>query len=199
MRYTDVPEVAKVVLSNYYNGSIEKALCTIYPEEQWPKRPPTRDWTTLDKQRQFLEQVAKDMNIVTIDGWSKVTVKDVKQRGGAALVNYYNGSLTALLRSVYPQHNWEATKFNRMPRHYWPIPENQQQFMRSIASKYNIATQDDWKKITSEVILQEGGASLLTMHGGSITKGMASLQSLHPYSIEGTISRPSMGTTKTSR
>lgn len=121
------------------------------------------------------------MQITTIEGWTKVTVKDIKNRGGSTLLNYYNGSISSMLHTLYPEHKWDPTKFHRMPRRYWTLIKNQKAFMDSLATKYNIQVPDDWNQITSEIMIHEGGASLLRLCGGSITKVLKTVYPSHSW------------------
>ena len=42
-------------------------------------------------------------------------VSDIKEKGGAKLLEIYGGSLNKTLRSIYPYHHWEHWKFSDLP------------------------------------------------------------------------------------
>jgi hypothetical protein len=45
--------------------------------------------------------------------------------GGSTLLNrYYGGSITNMLRSLYPSHEWKPWKFTQAPRNFWRNMDN---------------------------------------------------------------------------
>ena len=48
--------------------------------------------------------------MTNLDDWNNVTVKYVKDNGGASWLMKYKDSLVKALKDIYPHHNWEATK-----------------------------------------------------------------------------------------
>lgn len=72
---------------------------------------------------------------------------------------------------------WNAEWF-KLDNGYWTKKENQQIFLNSLKSRFNIKENKDWGKvlsldkkvgsITSSQILEAGGYSLLNLHHGSV-------------------------------
>jgi hypothetical protein len=52
-----------------------------------------RHWVDIENQKAFFNQVAKEMRVNKPEDWQKVTVTDIKERGGTGLLARYDGSL----------------------------------------------------------------------------------------------------------
>jgi hypothetical protein len=70
------------------------------------------------------------------------------------------------LQAVYPDYV-PKTKL----RGYWKDKENQKKFFDQLAVKWNIQQRDDWKKVTYDMVLKEGGSFLVNHYGGSLPRG----------------------------
>jgi hypothetical protein len=55
----------------------------------------------MENRRNFLDEIAKKLNIKTPSDWGKVTYDYFCELGGGSLLGYYHGSLFACLQSVY--------------------------------------------------------------------------------------------------
>jgi hypothetical protein len=56
----------------------------------------------MENHKNFLDEIAKKLNIKTPSDWGKVTYDYFCGSGGSTLLNtYYNGSLFTCLQSVY--------------------------------------------------------------------------------------------------
>ncbi len=64
-------------------------------------------------------------------------------------------------------HNWDLTKFRKMPQKYWDDKRNQRSFMDQLAKKLNIVDQDGWYQITKKALLLHGGGGLVRKYSGS--------------------------------
>jgi hypothetical protein len=63
-------------------------------------------------QREFFDQVAAELGIKEFTGWYTVKVRDIRAKGGGALLRrYYGDSLVKALLSLYPNHPWQVWKF----------------------------------------------------------------------------------------
>lgn len=65
----------------------------------------------------------------------------------------------------------------KFPHAYWRDKENQREFLRNLERRFSVAKPSDWGKIICRRVIEEGGGSLLNIHGGSIYK---TLQSAFP-------------------
>ncbi len=60
-------------------------------------------WNNLTKQREFVENLSKKLNISSKEGWYAITKATVQQHGGYGLLQKHNGSVSKLL-SIVPEY-----------------------------------------------------------------------------------------------
>jgi hypothetical protein len=58
-----------------------------------PRSAATAYWKNVANQRQFLDKVAIELGIQKPEEWHKVSARQVKEKGGRFIKNYYNNSL----------------------------------------------------------------------------------------------------------
>src|SRR6476660_4706273 len=58
-----------------------------------------------------LKLIEQKLNIQTLDDWYNIRYNNVKKNGGSSLLNSYNGSISSMLKSLYPDHTWQMTRF----------------------------------------------------------------------------------------
>jgi hypothetical protein len=78
-------------------------------------------------------------------------IKDLRDIGGACLIELYNNSPSQLLSKVFPDYNWLPWRFGTCPRNFWDDAKNQRNFMDWAATQLNIKEMSDWYKITAKV------------------------------------------------
>src|SRR5690242_14654714 len=79
-------------------------------------RKPRWFWKEKANQIQFFDGLMKQLGYKSMDDWYKVTVEDIHKNGGSRLLHaYYNGSPSAALLNVYPEHTWELKRFQNKP------------------------------------------------------------------------------------
>ena len=71
--------------------------------------------------------------------------------GGVGLLVKYEGSLIALLKAVYAEHNWLPWKFKKNSNHFWSDMKNRRNFMDAVGKELGIKEMSDWYKITTKV------------------------------------------------
>ncbi len=113
------------LLVQKYNGSPSKLLQAVYSQYlhrftvtttscqkySWDitkfAQLPRGYWNDIANQRSFILDLAKKLNITAPESWYQITAGSIRQHGGAGLLSKYNGSLGALLRSMYPEYQWQ--------------------------------------------------------------------------------------------
>ena len=87
-----------------------------------------------------------------MNDWYKVDNKAICSIGGAALISeYYNGSISKLVMSVYPEHNWIPWKFVSSPRNLWDDINEQKKFLEWAGKELGIKEMSDWYNVTTKV------------------------------------------------
>lgn len=149
--------------------SVHKLLSTIYPDYDWLpwkfNKAHHNFWDDVNNQRKFMNWVGKEINIKQLDDWYKVTsyvfdkfykklicLKDVIKLGGSRLLSLYNDSISKLLSTIYPQHEWLPWKFSKTPKYHWDSTKNQKEFMEWVSKQLNIKEMSDWYRVKFIVI-----------------------------------------------
>lgn len=137
---------------------------------EWFQFMPHGYWKNPQNQRNFLENLSKELGVKNPIDWGKITVKDFYDHGGHSLLR--RTSIVEVLRKNYPGNflriftrncqeiKWELEWFSNLPRYgrgHWLSYENQLNFLDSIAMKYHVSQPNDWKRITSSLIKSKGG------------------------------------------
>jgi hypothetical protein len=120
-------------------------------------------WNDANNQKQFLDSVAKKLNIKQMSDWYNVSHKvdfdlintsdkdkDLLDVGGRSVLQKHKESPLRLLSSVYPEHEWLPWKFN-CPRNFWKDANNQRKFMDWAAKELKLKEMDDWYNVTEKV------------------------------------------------
>ena len=91
----------------------------MYPEHIWESDRFANKlrgfWNSLENQKNFIEKIAKKLGIQPgdLEAWYKVATSDVIQFGGGSLLPYHGYSLARLIMAIYPEHEFDPTKFPR--------------------------------------------------------------------------------------
>jgi hypothetical protein len=104
-------------LSKYYNSSPIKLVTSMYPNHNWLiwkfEVVPNGYWKNKKFQKEYMEWLGKELGYTTMEHWYKINQRYILKNYGAGLLNtYYNNSPIKLLTSIYPNYEWEISKFN---------------------------------------------------------------------------------------
>ena len=154
-------------LLQIYNNDLRNLLTTLYPNFPWNfesiKIIKPNDFSSIDKQREFMDQLYQKLQLKALEDWIKIPRKEIRNKGGENLLygRYKKIYLTGLLQTIYPNYPWDFTKLKIKSRGKFQSIEQQQIFMDKLFIKYNLNSLDDWKNITRKIIVQNGGKSLM--------------------------------------
>jgi len=130
-----------------YGGTLSKLLPSVYPNHPWDVSKfsvkPRKYWSFIENQRKFMDDLGGKFGIKDLDGWYSISTKQMES-SGASLLRKYDGSLSKLLRTLYPNHKWEIARFSHRPRNYWNAPDNQKRFMDDLGKKIGINSEADF-------------------------------------------------------
>eukprot|EP01114_Cavostelium_apophysatum_P016152 TRINITY_DN4542_c0_g1_i6.p1 TRINITY_DN4542_c0_g1~~TRINITY_DN4542_c0_g1_i6.p1 ORF type:complete len:1067 (+),score=194.96 TRINITY_DN4542_c0_g1_i6:160-3360(+) len=161
-------------LLKYYNNSLYRCLCAVFPNESWdPKsfaQVPRGYWSDLDNQRNFLSNLGKTLRLENLSDWTSVTTATIQQNGGAGLLAHYDGSLLKCLEAVFPDEKWNALDFSQVPKGFWNDVTKQREFLQNLARTLDVKNPDDWASVSLRTIKANGGAGLLKLYGGSLRR-----------------------------
>ena len=70
-------------------------------------------WEDKKIQKDYLIWLGKKLGYTTMEDWYKINQKDIYNNlGGGLLVNYYNGSPSKFVMTMFPYYNWNISKFS---------------------------------------------------------------------------------------
>ena len=148
-----------------------KILSFAYPEINWKQwkfnQVPKGYWNNPSNVKDFFENNKEIFKIKQQEDWYKITNKDLIDNGGGGLLNQFNGSPFKILSFAYPEINWKQWKFNRVSNGYWNNPSNVKDFFENNKEIFKIKQQEDWYKISSKDLIDNGGGGLLQQFDGS--------------------------------
>lgn len=165
--YKTVARYGGQALLKRYGDSLAAALEDIFPEESITavkvrERLPKSHWADKRHQREFLEGLARKLNVTTKEGWRNVTTAAVERFGGVGLLARHGRSLLSALEAVYPEESWPVTSVRSVvPSTHWESEENVREFMRSAERELRIASDDDWYRVSVAQLSALSGAGLL--------------------------------------
>jgi len=145
-------------------------------------------WASLDNQRAFLDELAVQAFKVPpnadLSHWYKINNKDLLKNGASGLLKRYNGSIVALLSTVYPEYTFQAWKFGSTPKGWWDSKDNVNAFIEYLRNELQIEKGDfePWYNLTADQLVKHGGGGgLLERYGGSISTLLADVFPDHDW------------------
>src|ERR1700748_1843416 len=80
-------------------------------------------WRNTAKQKEFFDKLSIQLGHKNMEDWYTVTQEDIYRNGGNVfLKEYYNGSPSKALQTIYPSHKWMLWRFGNVQRGYWNNP-----------------------------------------------------------------------------
>eukprot|EP01114_Cavostelium_apophysatum_P015052 TRINITY_DN4029_c1_g1_i1.p1 TRINITY_DN4029_c1_g1~~TRINITY_DN4029_c1_g1_i1.p1 ORF type:complete len:534 (-),score=127.16 TRINITY_DN4029_c1_g1_i1:1284-2885(-) len=138
-------------------------------------------WKDLSNQREFMDQLAKKLNVQKWEDWYKVTYSDIVDNGGKVISRLYGHSHIKTITTVYPEHNWEYWKFNKVTGGYWLSLSNQRSFCDQVALELGHKTWEDWYQVPWVDIADRGGRQILKIYNDSRIQMMKAIYPEHPW------------------
>src|SRR4051812_3946842 len=90
---------------------------------------------TLGEQKDFVDGVGKKLGFKDLEDWYGLSTGTFVKMGGKSVLRRHKDSLSCLLENMYPDHEWNPTRFWRIPKKYWFSEENQRDFMDNLGKK----------------------------------------------------------------
>jgi hypothetical protein len=162
-------------------GTLHKALSTLLPEYKWdPLRfasTPQQLFKDVANQKHKLELIGKHLGVKELDDWYKFSGTEIAKKA-TFIYTYYNRSLLKTLQSIYPEHNWDPSKFVRVPADYWNDDNNQRSHLESVGKELGIKELDDWYKVSATEISSKVSFLKTRRYNGSL---YTALKKLYPH------------------
>lgn len=146
-------------LLSKYRGSPSLAVVAIYPEHAWQ----FQRFASVVNEKIFMDWLGQRLAVSEMVDWYKLTVGDVVGNGGAGLLKKYRDSPSLLVRSLFPDHNWEASQFVG----YWTDMASTRDFVNGLGKKLGFTKMKDLYKLSVEDFVKNGGGQFLNSYNGS--------------------------------
>ena len=121
----------------------------------------TKYWEKESNIKEFLEKIKFELNFTSIEDWNLLTHDHIIEYGGGSLLHKY--SMFELKCFACPEGK---SFFNepKKPIGFWDNDENVFNFLLQLKEKYNLISDNDWRRVSSNQIISIGGAQLLTKY-----------------------------------
>lgn len=107
-----------------------------------------------------------------------------ERRGGNSILTMYNNSISKMLYTVYPQHDWKLFLFEKVQTGFWNDPKNHKVYFDWLEKELNITTKDDWYKMSvNDVVRVSGSAMLSNFYGNSLVKALQTVYPQHKWQL----------------
>ena len=145
------------------------------------KSVPSGYWSDKKHQLEFMTYLGEKLGFKNMDDWYLVRRSDFAEHGGIGLLNHYNDSHVKLIQNLYPNHNWEVSKFSNPSESYWADKKIQREFFDKLAKKFEIKEWEDWYQIKASDVVKNGGTTIVSIHGGSVFRALMNIYPEHPW------------------
>ena len=148
------------------------------------KRKYNRQFSTIQDQQTFLENLFIKLQLKNLNEWINTTKQVLIENGGSSLVlHHYKNDYQTLLRKIYPNYPWEFEqqkvnlKINKI--------EIQKDFMENLFYKLKLKTIGEWKEISKNIISSNGGRSIVNYYSNDIKQLLSTLYPNYPWDFSG--------------
>ena len=104
-------------LLSYYNGSPIQFLQKIYPDFEWLEwnflKTSKNYWENIENHKKYTEWLGEKLGYIKPEHWYKITLNEIKKYNGGGLMYYYNDSILKFLKTMFPEYNWDISKFKK--------------------------------------------------------------------------------------
>jgi len=181
-QFKDNKEITKVLA--YYDGSLAKALVDLFPHLSLDKsklmRVPKNYWQSKTNKRKVLVDFAKENKFDPrqADNWYSVQPDQIKDVSG--ILSQYNGSFSTALVDLFPEINFDISKFAALPRNFWQDAQNKRRVFEEYATKngFDPLVPTNWYTIRADQLQMagiKGTRTIMTQYKQNIAEALADL------------------------
>lgn len=127
-----------------------------------------------------MDSVGKKLGVTEdLSQWYHVEVAALRRYGSSGLLPGRYGSLYALLKGVYPEHDWLPWKFKFVSRTTKRNSEALQRTLRFVEETLSFSNPQEWYLVTESTLRSLGVYSLLIRIGKDLSKALTELLRLY--------------------
>ena len=139
--------------------SMFEIKCMACPDGKFTNSPQAPGyWENQENIDNFLSEIKEEYHLNTPEDWNSLSREHIISNGGGTLLSKY--SIFEIKCMACPEGK---SLFDNPPNpsRYWEIKENIENFLSQIKEKYNLNTPEDWKRISKDQIISQGGRGLI--------------------------------------
>jgi len=171
-------------LLNVYGRTASACITGVYPEHKWEMWrfdvAPLGWWREPNNQRQFIQHLAKKLNIKEPSDWYSITMEQIDANGGTVLLQLskrahsnlsplpgsalrliYNHSPSAIVTSLVPTHKFLPWKFSSVRKNFWDDRSCRQEYMEWLRQTLGYYALEDLYKLNIASVSGHGGMECL--------------------------------------
>jgi len=141
-----------------------------------PGPVPLRFWEDEKNRHNYLLWLGHKLRLRRMDHWYSLKAKDIN----SAVLGYYR-CFSEMLRSLYPDYDWQEWLFTNAPHGFWRVPENQRRFMEWVGRKMGVCRWEDWYRVARKDVLRHGGEALLLRYRHSLYRMISAVFPEHDW------------------
>eukprot|EP01118_Nematostelium_gracile_P009458 TRINITY_DN3194_c0_g2_i1.p1 TRINITY_DN3194_c0_g2~~TRINITY_DN3194_c0_g2_i1.p1 ORF type:complete len:313 (+),score=53.49 TRINITY_DN3194_c0_g2_i1:151-1089(+) len=118
IHYIQIRKNGGAGLLRRYQNSPSKMITSILTYHKWNlahfTHKPIRVWNIMQFQEDLIHRLQKELNIVHMEDWYRVTKEQICEKGGQSLLKRYQNSPSKMVTSIFRNHQWDPEKFNQI-------------------------------------------------------------------------------------
>eukprot|EP00026_Physarum_polycephalum_P001040 Phypoly_transcript_01041.p1 GENE.Phypoly_transcript_01041~~Phypoly_transcript_01041.p1 ORF type:complete len:1163 (+),score=140.56 Phypoly_transcript_01041:229-3717(+) len=171
------------IIRYFYASNLSRAVKHLYPEIPLDESKfvllPSNYWDSDTNRFSFFRNFAKERGFDPLipENWYPFTASDLPK--AKSVLVPYGGSFAKALMHVFPDINFDISKFASKPKYYWQSVENRRMVLVNWVSKRGLDpfTPDTWYNVTGALFKEtcEDARSILEYHNGSLVDAVINL------------------------
>ena len=138
------------------------------PEYEWKEwcfaSTPNNYWVEPQHQKDYMKWLGNRLGYTKLSDWYSIS-KDVfnNNYGGSFLAVAFDNSPITAVKKTFPEYDWKEWLFGHASTDFWQQTTNLRQYFEWLGEQIEIQYWEDWYNITSEVLIDHNGGSLLNL------------------------------------
>lgn len=154
------------------NESVLEESSKVYPEDRskrWLSQQlvPSRYWKSEQNQLEYIKWLGTRLNIQKMEDWYQILANDILDNHGSGILETHCGSPSRLIRSVFPEHQWDQKRWNkgaidelqseseemkRTPRHFVWDEKKWTRVIQHLEMELRINRPEEWYRVSRKQI-----------------------------------------------
>jgi hypothetical protein len=118
-------------------------------------------WKKIDWQRRYLDWLGGKLGFPSLESWYSMNPTTLSKWNGDELLSIYKKSSIKLFSAVYPDHQWDESKFifwgRRGRRTKLTTIEDQRKVLNQLESQFGVQSLEEWYSISVNLLCSSGG------------------------------------------